>query len=62
MEDKNPCRACVHYEYCGGSEICNSFVHKFDERCDQRDIDQSENEYIEYRAAYDAYLRLREDD
>lgn len=56
MEVKNPCLACAHYEFCGGTDVCNSFVHKLDELYDKRDADQTEDDYIEYRAAYISYL------
>lgn len=59
MAIDRPCRACIHYEWCKGRELCNSFVSKEDVNNDCIEIYRAEKERAEYFDAYIAYIKDR---
>lgn len=54
--EKNPCKTCIHYEWCKGHELCNTYVSKEQDYNERRAASKSESDYAEYRSAYITYI------
>lgn len=56
MSKRNPCKRCIHYEWCRGRTLCNTFVAK--EELSKQDAERTrgEKDYREYAEAYEEYV------
>ena len=55
-ERYRPCRTCIHYDWCRGSELCNSYISKEEIHQERIERLREENERAEYYDAYNAYV------
>lgn len=61
MRTPNPCRTCIHYEFCKGHAVCNSYISKEEIYQDQIERRRTEREREEYYSAYNIYVADRHD-
>lgn len=56
MRRERPCRSCIHFEWCKGRELCNSYISKEQMNNERLERDSLDRAYMEYWEAYSEYV------